>query len=165
MTIRRLGFLVGAAALSVGTAVWYLDGDRSLKRSWRDLVGTVENRRALALRDQLAPDYADRWGYDRDTLVLEMQIALRAFESLRVRPEQVEFRRTGDDATVSAVIRIEAHGPPSVDDARSAVNGIFTPFVFSWRREPDFPWSWKLTRTEQPDFHPERYRRGARGYF
>jgi hypothetical protein len=162
---QRHNLVLLLLSMAIGaTLVWYFHPDRSLARAWQDLVSSVEARNSLALRSLLADDYSDRWGYDRDTLVLEARLAFRNFERLRVTATEVEVRRRGDTATLKAIIRIEAEGTPSVADARAAVNGLFSPFEFSFRREPGFPWSWKLTGFDQPEFHLERYRRARQGF-
>jgi len=160
---HNLALLLLSMAIGA-TLVCYFHPDRSLERAWRDLVSSVEARNSLALRPLLAAEYTDRWGYDRDTLVVGARLAFRNVERLHVTATEMEVRRMGDTATLKAIIRIEAEGTPPVADARAAVNGLFSPFEFSFRREPGFPWAWKLTGFDQPGFHLERYRRARQGF-
>jgi len=147
-----------AVVLGVGGAMWLYQPDRQLRRSWNDLLATVEARNTTRLGRIIAEDYADRWGYQRRPLLEDARMAFMQFRRLEVRAEQVHIERTDDHATITAILRVDAEGPGSIGDARASINALFTPFVFEWRREPGFTGAWKLVRFDHPEFDLARYR-------
>ncbi len=158
LTRRRLVAFAAIAVVAALAATWIYQPDRQLRRSWSALLASVEARNTARLGRILGADYHDRWGYDRRTLLDDARIAFLRFRHLEVRGEQVRFERQGDRATITAILRLDAEGPQPIADARTDVNALFTPFVFTWRREPGFAGAWKLSSFDQPEFDLARYR-------
>lgn len=158
LTRRRVLLLVVmGVSIAMGTA-WFYQSDRQLRRSWNGLLDSVEARNTTRLGRVIADDYADRWGYKRRTLLEDARLAFMQFQRLEVAAEQVQIKREGDSATITAILRVDADGPGSIPEARATVNALFTPFVFEWRREPGFTGAWKLVHFDHPEFDLGRYR-------
>ena len=162
MTRTRLVLALLAATLAVLLA-WHLQPERRLMRSWNKLLDVVEARHARALGALLAEDYADRWGYTKASLVQDARLAFHHFRVLEIRVDQQQVVVEGDQARVTALLRIEVQGSARADEARVTANALFSPFVLEWRREDSFPWSWKLVRFDQPELDLERFRRATSG--
>lgn len=160
---RRLLWIAAALALLlVAFLVWHLDADRQLDRRWRGLVEAVEARHAGRIHRFLAPDYTDRWGYSRETITADARLALHHFEQLELRPASVSVQRTGDRATITATIRVNARGSDLAERARLRVNSIYTPYMFEWRRTGGTLFGeWELVRFDQPELDLRGFRRGA----
>jgi hypothetical protein len=162
---HRLLAVATVAVIGAGWFLWYNHPARRLQRTWSHLLETVAARQIISLRAILAPDYSDRWGHDRDLIVLEAREAFRQMESIRIRPEEVRTTRGGDEAVITAIIRIDVDGPPPIPEARATVNALFSPFEFNWRKEPGYLGAWQLVRFNHPEFPLDRYRRRASGLF
>lgn len=158
LTRRRLLVAAGACALLGAAVLWFQQPERRLQRAWHRLLATVEARNVTGLRRILADDYRDRWGYDRRGLSEDARLAFFQFRHLEIRTEQVQVRRAGDSAIITAMIRIEADGGGQVPAARAAVNALFTPFTFEWRREPGLVGAWRLVRFDHPELDLTRFR-------
>ena len=158
ITRKRLLFLLTATMAGLGAAWWWGQPDRQLHRTWENLLDVVEARNTTRLGWLLADDYSDRWGYSRRTLLDDARLAFFQCEKLRIHPGQVTIQRDGDRATVTAVLRIDATGGGTVDEARIEINRLFTPFTFEWRHEGGYPGSWRLLRFDQPELSLERFK-------
>jgi hypothetical protein len=55
-------------------------------------------------------------------------------------------------------LRIDAAGNTAIDDARTRINALFTPFVFTWRREPGLLGSWRLVTFDHPELDLGKFR-------
>lgn len=158
LTRRRLLTLaLVCACLGMGAA-WFYQPDRQLRRAWDGLLATVEARNTTRLGRVVADDYADRWGYERRSLLDDARLAFMQFRRLVIAAEKVHISREGNQATITAILRVDAEGPGNIADARATVNALFTPFVFEWRREPGFTGAWKLVHFDHPEFDLGRYR-------
>lgn len=158
LTRRRLIVFALVMACAGGGTAWFYQPDRQLRRAWSGLLAAVEARNTTRLGRVIADDYADRWGYERRALLEDARLAFMQFRRLTVAAEQVRFTRDGNQATITALLRVDAEGPGNIADARATVNALFTPFVFEWRREPGFTGAWKLVRFDHPEFDLGRYR-------
>ena len=161
LSTRRLVASVLLLLAGAGFLVWWLQPDRSLVRAWTGLVSAVEARHPSAIRDRLALDYSDRWGYDRDSLAKDARLAFFHFRDLELLVQEVSIVREGDHATISAIIRLQATGSERANDARLSVNSLYTPFIFEWERNPGFPWAWKLKSFDHAELDLARFRRSS----
>lgn len=163
MPPRYLGWRLSLAIvclIAAGVlATRHFDPDRSLRRTWQELLNAVEDQNAGRLRDRLDDNYTDRWGYTADSLVNDARRAFFQTQYLRLIASDATFLRHRDQATITAVLRVDATGPEPVPAARVAINALFSPFVFEWRRQARFPWAWKLTRCDHPRLEPKRFQR------
>lgn len=161
LSTRRLAIAVLLLLAGAGFLVWWFQPDRSLERAWNGLIRAVEARRPSAIHNRLAPDYSDRWGYDRDSLTKDARLAFFHFRDLELLVQEVSIVREGDNATISAIIRLQATGSERANDARLSVNSLYTPFTFEWQRTPGFPWSWKLKSFDHAELGLDRFRRSS----
>jgi hypothetical protein len=158
---RLLGLALAAIVAGVGM-VWFYQPDRQLRRTWDGLLETVEARNTARLGRVLAEDYRDRWGHSRRSILEDARIAFFQFHHLELTAEQVRVVRNRNNATVTAILRLDADGGGQVGEARTAINALFTPFVFTWRREPGFAGAWKLTSFDHLELDLAQFR--ARGW-
>lgn len=161
--LSRRKLATGAALLLGGIAfsAWWTQPDRSLERTWTGLISAVESRNPSGIRDRLAPDYADRWGYDRESLTNDARLAFFHFRELELRVQDVAIAREGGYATITAILRIQVEGSDEATNARLTVNSIYTPYTFEWERNRRFPWSWKLKRFDHSELELNRFRTGS----
>jgi len=157
---QRIFALAMALALTVVAAFWFYQPDRHLRRTWDGLLDAIEARNTTRVGQVVAQDYHDRWGYTRRSILEDARLAFLQLRHLELTAEQVRFERTGDEATISAILRIDADGSAGVAEARTSVNASYTPFVFIWRREPGFAGAWKLAGFNHPEIDPARFRAG-----
>ncbi|MDR1279906.1 MAG: hypothetical protein LBK99_03675 [Opitutaceae bacterium] len=158
---RKIILIVSVAAfliIALGMNRYY-DADRQLDRGWTGLVESIESRSAFGVNRLLAPDYTDCWGYDKDSLGKDLWRIFYPFESIGLTPHEVLVVREGDTATISAKFTMVSTGSGLGADAQNQVNRLTEPFVIQWRRNSGFPWSWKITRIDQPEFDAKRYQR------
>jgi hypothetical protein len=158
---RNLAILTTGLGFVAAFGIWWVQPDRSLARAWDGLIGAVESRHPSGIRSRLAPDYHDRWGYDRETITEDARLAFFHFRDLELLVQDVTVAREGDDATITAIIRLKATGSERASDARLSVNSIYTPFTFQWERNSGFPWSWRLKSFDQPELDLARFRQGS----
>ncbi|MDR2675434.1 MAG: hypothetical protein LBC18_11400 [Opitutaceae bacterium] len=158
---RRMILSVSAVAVLVIAAGMshYYDADRQLERGWTGFVESIESRSAFGVHRRLAPDYTDCWGYNKDSLGKDLWRIFYPFESIELTPYEVLVVRDGDTATISARFTMASTGAGVGSDAQNQVNRLTEPFVIQWRRDGSFPWSWKITRIDQPEFDAKRYQR------
>ncbi|MDR0902612.1 MAG: hypothetical protein LBM92_07565 [Opitutaceae bacterium] len=160
MTKQRKGILgvSGAAILVLAAGMgYYYDADRQLDRGWAGLVESIESRSAFGVNRALAPDYTDCWGYDRESLSSDLGRAFYSLKSIELTLDEVLVARDGGAATISARFKMASTGAGA--DAQNQVNKLTEPFILQWRRDTSFPWSWKVTRIDQPEFDAKRYQR------
>lgn len=158
---RKTATCAGLVLVGIAFSAWWVQPDRSLERVWNGLIESVESRNPSGIRDRLADDYADRWGYDRETLTRDARLAFFHFRDLELRAQDVEIRRDGNHATITAIIRLQATGSEEVEDARLTVNSLYTPYTFQLQRNPRFPWNWKLKSFDHPELELNRFRSGS----
>jgi hypothetical protein len=158
---RSLTIVALILLLSAGFTVWWTQPERSLVRAWNGLINAVESRHASSIRGWLAPDYSDRWGYDRESITADARLAFFHFRDLDLLVQNVTTSREGNRATITAIIRLKATGSERAGDARLSVNSLYTPFTFEWERDAGFPWSWKLKSFDHPQLDLNRFRRGS----
>jgi hypothetical protein len=158
---QKLATCVALVLAGIAFSAWWVQPDRSLERIWTGLINAVESRNPSGIRDRLARDYSDRWGYDRESLTRDARLAFFHFRELELRVQDVVIARDGDRATITAIIRLHAAGSDEVADARLTVNSIFTPYTFEWERNKRFPWSWKLKSFDHSELELNRFRTGS----
>lgn len=158
LTRTRLWFAGIVGLVAIGAASWFFQPDRQLRRSWQELLASVEARNPTRLGRILAGDYRDRWGYTRRTLLDDARLAFFQIRHLKFTSDQTTITREGDRATVRAILRIDAGGSAEVDNARTKINALFTPFEFTWQREPGFTGAWRLVGFDHPDLDLRQFR-------
>ena len=60
-------------------------------------------------------------------------------------------------ATVTTGFQLSGSGSPIAHEMIRRTNRLREPFVFTWEKQSFWPWSWKLTRIENPDLPEELY--------
>jgi hypothetical protein len=106
----------------------------------------------------IAPDYQDRWGYDRESLGIYGRAALRAFTRLEVDLIDLEVTVEGDRGRGVAIVRARGEGPPEVTVFVAALNSSFVPTRFDWHRASWKPWDWQLVSLDHPEIEAPRSR-------
>ncbi|MDR2430339.1 MAG: hypothetical protein LBD14_05585 [Puniceicoccales bacterium] len=158
---RKIVLIASVAAvllIAVGMNHYY-DADRQLDRGWTGFMEAIESRSMSGVHRLLAPDYTDCWGYDKASLGKDLWRIFYPFESIKLTPREVLVAREGDTATIGAKVTMASTGSGLGADAQNQVNRLTKPFVIKWRRDSGFPWSWKITRIDQPEFDAKRYQR------
>jgi hypothetical protein len=154
-------FCAGLALIGVGfMAVYALDSDRRLARSWEGFIADIEDRNASSVAGYLAEDYSDSWGYTRQTLSSDLRRMMPAFSHLALTLSDVTIDRHGSQAVISAKVSMTAGGYGYVSDAMRQINGLKGPFVLHWKRDGLLPWKWEVVRIEQAEFDARRYGAG-----
>jgi hypothetical protein len=160
LTRNRLIGLALVGVLTAAGAFWLYQPDRQLRRAWNGLLKTVEARNTTRIGRVLAGDYHDRWSYTRRSILRDAGLAFLQIRRLDLGAEQVRIERDGHRATVTAILRLDAEGDRRVGEARATINALYTPFVFTWRREPGFTGAWKLVSFDQPELDLGKFRAG-----
>lgn len=159
-----IGFCAGVALAVAGfAAVYVMDPDRGLARSWEGFIADIQERDASATAGYLAGDYSDGWGFTQQSLSADLRRMMPAFSHLSLTLSDVTIDRRGSAAVVSARVRMTAAGHGYVADATRQVNGLTEPFVLHWKRDGMLPWRWKIVRVEQAQFDARRYGAGRPG--
>ena len=131
-----------------------------LERQQRALIAGIENNKWSKCEKRIAADYKDRWGWKRDDLKLLFQDVRSQFLSLGIALENPVWDITGDEATLSAVVRLEGSPIGVGSSIQSVVNRESAPMIFTWRKESWQPWSWKLVRMNHPEIEVDGYEPG-----
>ncbi len=144
----RNGFYAGlAAAVAIGIYLfWLWQPERQVHLHSKHLIDAVENKDWDDLTEFVDESYQDQWGNERPLLLARLREILRYMRNLRVATLGAGAIVSGDQATWSARITIEADENELTALIKARVNELDTPFVFHWRRASGKPWDWKLTR-------------------
>ncbi|MEM1297179.1 MAG: hypothetical protein AAGH89_17570, partial [Verrucomicrobiota bacterium] len=69
-----------------------------------------------------------------------------------VQSDELRLEIKDAEATVTTNVGLTGSGPsPVAALIVSEANRLNSPWVFTWKKEGAKPWSWKLTRVENPD--------------
>ena len=109
------------------------------------------------MKRELAPNYSDRFGHNRETVVTNLQGVLRLFFAVTIRSQGTQFAINEEAATVTANMTLTGTGTGATEFVTSEVNGLAEPWVFSWRKASFWPWDWRLERVDNASLRlPER---------
>ncbi len=154
----RHGWKIVIAAVLVFAAVVlhaHLHSEDIARRTHEDFVQRFVERnrhRALLLTSQ---NYRDVWEFDRYHLELVMRDVHSQFLSIQLTPSQETSTYTTGSYVYSARFHLQGQTiGPLGSLMLSQGNQIQTPFTFHWKKESWWPWSWRLTKIDHPDFRP-----------
>lgn len=119
--------------------------ERQVLDAQEKLIRAVERRDWEAVKAMLTRDYSDEAGYDRETAVDDGRQALAHFFTLTIAQQVVENRTVDGRAELRAMLRLDGNGAGFSQTVVSTVNGMTTPWVFHWRKEGAWPWSWRVS--------------------
>ncbi len=145
-----------AVAIALGLFVTWQPAYQ-VDSKFRDLVEAAQDRDWDDVTDLMAPEYKDRWGFDRERVVRESREALSQFFALEIKAERPVMEVAEGKATVVATLRIKGSGTVVAEYIESEVNTWEDPFTFEWRRMSWKPWDWKLVRVDHPRVDPAQY--------
>ncbi|HSP46229.1 MAG TPA: hypothetical protein VLO30_09570 [Chthoniobacterales bacterium] len=151
MTFRK-GFFAGL----IFAAIWgvYLarlwQAPRQVELHSVHLLAQVEKKNWKAVGEYVRSDYQDRWGNDRGVLLERLREIFRVLPNARIGFSNATTRIEDGRGYWSAKINVKGSGE-FADFIEGRVNTLESPFEFEWRRDPTWPWDWKLVAVRNPD--------------
>ena len=147
---KKLGLPL-AGVLFVAILLWLLwlwQPERQILMHNSSLVRAFEKRNWEKAEALIDPQYADRWGYNRERLLRDAREVFRQFFILEIRQESLLATTEEGAGTVSARIRVKGNGGPLAELVVQRVNQLNTSFQFKWVRQSWKPWDWRLIQVE-----------------
>ncbi|MEO8205461.1 MAG: hypothetical protein ABI615_04720 [Chthoniobacterales bacterium] len=142
------GILGGLLCMAV---IGELQPTRRLDSAFKGMLRQVEKRNWENVKERIAPDYHDRWGFTRDSLTTNMREGFRQFFTLGIKTKNGEVSVQGDRGRVKAGIALSGRGTGVAEYIGECVNSLQEPFTFVFRKQSWKPWDWKLESVEQPE--------------
>jgi hypothetical protein len=136
---------------------WFMAPEEQLRQAQLQLIKNMESRSWLSISSTLSDTYLDDWGQDSNTAQNAMRMVLGGFTELRIKQEiqNVEHARSSKSSPelgiVEAMLRVEGQGSGLSDRVMSESERLVSPWMFHWRKEGSWPWSWKLTQIHHDD--------------
>lgn len=143
-----IALLLLAAAGWVGRYLFIQSPEEQLQRAQTRMVQAVEKRDWSALKAMTAEEYADDFGFNRDTAMKTAQDLLGGYFSLTVKAKITELSGEARKGFVRTTIQLEGTGTPVSQMVTSRVNATHEPWVFHWVKKGRWPWNWKLVKVE-----------------
>jgi hypothetical protein len=130
----------------------------------RAFLESLEDNSEDELADLVSADYSDSWGLKKPKLTQAFKDLRRHFLFLNFEASDIKVALDGDEARVSAIVKLSGRGSPIAEIIMDRANRVEAPFVFVWRKEGGAPWKWRLvsvTNADLPDL--QGYRPGDGG--
>ena len=154
---RALAAAAVLAALAL-YAAWLWQPARQVRLHTAHFLGAVERRKWDRAQTFVADNYSDRWGHDKEFVLRESREVFRQFIFLTIQRDPAPPTITGPDAEIRTPIKLAGNGSPIAQLAVEKINTLRMPFTFTWHRTGWQPWSWQLTRIDQPELDLEMER-------
>lgn len=153
MNPKTTAALLVTLILSVWAAWWCFGrgAEAEVLAAQTAFLKKVEKRDWAAVKLRLASDYRDAYGHDRDSAVAAATEVLAGFLMLEVRAGEPVIQAGEAESRVDALIRMEGNGLGFSSVIVGRVNQMRAPWVFLWRKDGPWPWSWKITRIHQDE--------------
>lgn len=135
-------------------AAWWCFGrsaEDEVRAAQSAFLKKVEKRDWEAVKLQLATDYRDAYGHDRESAVTTAAEVLAGFLFLEVLHQKPTIQMGEPVSRVDAIIRMEGNGLGYSAVVVGRVNQMQAPWAFLWRKDGPWPWSWKVTRIHQDE--------------
>ncbi|MEM9283925.1 MAG: hypothetical protein AAGA96_19055 [Verrucomicrobiota bacterium] len=147
-----------AVACVGGLIVWQTRPAKVVSDKQADFIDGIERRSAARMRRLVAESYGDRWGFDRDDIVMSIVDLGSQFMTLVVTPENQTLSIDESVATVTLSVTLGGRSVgPGGGEVTRRINQLDDPFVFTWEKESFLPTSWRLVRIEQPELPDELF--------
>lgn len=145
-------------AVVAGWVAWETRPSNMITKKQAALISGIEKRSPSRIERLLAEDYTDRWGFDRQDAVATVVDVGSQFLTLVLNPEEMSVNRVEDRAVVTVRLRVGGKPVgPGGNEVTRRINGLKTPFVFTWEKQSFLPASWRLIRIENPDLPENLY--------
>jgi hypothetical protein len=156
--VARHGWKILLAAVLIFAAVIFhahLHSKDIAHRTQEDFLQRIVKRKRHQALLLTSETYRDVWEFDRNQLELALRDVDSQFLSLQLTPSQETSSYTDGSYLYTARLRLQGQtigpvGPMMISEA----NQIQNPFTFHWKKESWWPWSWRLTKIDHPDFRP-----------
>lgn len=149
-TLLVRGVMLVVAIAVVWTAFEVMPG-RRLAAAQEQLIQAASARNWDKVKELMAEDYRDGWGYDRDQAVKAGSDVLMNFLTLEITEEDASVERRGREATISTRLRLRGRGNALGETIMEHANSFEGHFQFAWSRKSWKPWDWKLVSISQPE--------------
>jgi len=150
--LKQVARLVGIGVLALAIwLIWWSRPERQVRRAQGRLLSALESRDYPAFGRLMAEDYRDAWEHDKAIVLRRCPEVFDQFILLDVDGEIVAANPQGADWVVQQKIVVKGIGGALGMYARDEVNRLTKPFTMRWRKRDWKPWSWELTRVEQPE--------------
>lgn len=154
---RRSPVWLLLALLLLGGAGWFTwwsfgrSPQAQVTAAQRKFLHAIEKRDWDRVKAMLSDDYADDYGFNRDTAVATAQKLLGGFYSLTLRAEPVKLQAVPDLGMMVMRIQLEGTGAGLSQLVASRVNRVGEPWFFHWHKKGRWPWSWKVVQVHNDD--------------
>ncbi len=144
--------IVGGSLLLVaaGILITYWQPERQVQVHTDQLLNALANRNWEQVDRLIADDYADAWGFTKETAVTYSRQVFQPFLSLSFEPRTIEVSLEDQDQG-KALTSFQVEGrplSPVSNVAQSELNALETPFEFHWVKQSWKPFDWQLVKLE-----------------
>jgi hypothetical protein len=149
---------------AVGWGGWWVFGrppEDQVMAAQEKFLEAVADRDWEEVRDLLAADFKSNGGHSRDTAIEDAKDVFGQFFTLTIRMEEAEVEldpSLPDEAAVRSLVRVEGTGSAIAQLVTTRANNLQTPWLFSWRQEGRWPWTWRLVQVEHEELQGGRLR-------
>jgi hypothetical protein len=135
--------------------------EEQLRNAQTKFLKALEERSWLTIATTLSDTYLDDWGQNSGTALTSMKLVLGGFTELHLEPEFLATKHVGSTPSSPALgmvdLKLKVSGQAKGGVSQQALaeaqrlQETDSPWVFHWRKEGSWPWSWKLAQVNQED--------------
>jgi hypothetical protein len=144
-------YALAAAMLVTLWVLWLWQPERQVRLHTTHFLRKVEQRNWNGAREMMAGDFQDRWGHDQSSALEDAREVFSQFLFLTIENRTTDCVISANEAETNTVVKISGRGGVGAQLVMERVNSLHQPFHFHWRKSGRTPWSWELTRLDQPE--------------
>lgn len=152
--LRHCGFWIALTAVLALIAIFLFGFEwrpaNQVRKQQMALLLAGEKGSESKLNALISADYSDPWGLNKQQILMAFKDARQQFFVMQVVPSDVQLQLDGETATVTSMIEFRGTGPYA-EVLMKEINGLKSPWVFTWKKEGSLPWEWRLIRMENAD--------------
>lgn len=164
-----LGTLVAVVLAIIGLIIHWRPA-KTVNRQQATLIDAVESKKGARFRRLLSNEYKDRWGFTVEDATEAMLDVRSQFMTLGITLKEQKIEIAGKRAKI--ITKFTLGGTPigGGNEVKRHINGLDTPWEFTWKKQSFLPSSWRLVNIENeaiPDnvwgYEPGSIRRQMNG--
>ncbi|MEZ5326459.1 MAG: hypothetical protein R3F19_15520 [Verrucomicrobiales bacterium] len=125
--------------------------DTQVRQKQEAFLLAIEEGDNSAWNSLISESYEDQWGFSKSNALVALQDVRSQFIGLNITWKPESQIVDSGEGKLAGTMKFEATGFFATDMITSRLNKITAPWVFEWQKESWLPWSWRLTRIENPE--------------
>jgi len=148
----RGGFYFAALlAVAIGLSLLRLwQPEQQVRKHSDHLLKAVADKNWTRFEAFLAEDYHDQWDNDRTVVLERTREVFRYLRGIHLHAIAPSIRLEPATGYWQSVIRIDGDENELMNELKTRVNTLETPFELTWRRKSSKPWDWQLVAVRNP---------------